>query len=839
MKLISIGALLLLLLTLHCVISLPTQLTYKPGQEFQYNLHGTVDARGFISQTNQQTNGTFSTLDSVLLTRCNEIQKDGSFIFQMNMFDTTVGVGNSLSNAKLNRQKIQANVATGANKASLSSLKPFSGMSSGSDSALGYDMYYRQLPNGKIDTIWYNTADDMYFVQVKISAISAFQTYVTASTANNVLEQDPLGVHFSNYQGNALKLESGDDMLTVSKQFNQQDVKTFSDKDVTSKNVNLNAVSQTSIHPSGYITMTSNTQVTTATSMDLQSMKRAMYTNSTGFDMNMRSTGTLQLSLSSQRQVPVTFSAATLDNLTPSNLFDLGQIVIDHFEENNVPILEDNLMESVLGSNDAIVNVHSKLIKLTKYYNRRTLNDDEVNYVKSTLTKFIRTLKTNNNKVLRDKLFYLLANTNNALFTTLFTTEFLTTETDRELLFHTLLASNTGLKNPTKDVVNKILSFTKSSYAEIRDASFLAFGSLLSRKSLDQGTAQYGSSILLNLLDNAMSSINSAESKSQLVSILGGIYNAGPKVVPSSEVLKRISKLNGINDKNIQSAIKMILKAFVKKYRLEANDSNYPYNKSLTKDYKVGGSTIDVDFHGELFIGTNFDCNNANFNYEGLAEVTADINVLGEKAANIIDAKANYAKQGSQLVADEIFLSVFGKVIYQKTLGSIWNDCSLHTYQLYHTTKGISVSYTVWVNIVPITFSVNADLGVNVNWGWQVCDAQLSAMIEVVPSASILISGNAEINLLIVRAGVDLGATFQAALQPQAYIHGTLCTVGIDVELTTEPMSAAFTAYFAKKQCKLVFFDCKWGKQDQKTLWSWSLPPQKQTLFNQEWKIQV
>ena len=223
----------------------------------------------------------------------------------------------------------------------------------------------------------------------------------------------------------------------------------------------------------------------------------------------------------------------------------------------------------------------------------------------------------------------------------------------------------------------------------------------------------------------------------------------------------------------------------------------------------------------------------------GKAEAYANVNVLGVKQSSIFDAKAAYGKQGSVAVANEIFLSVFDKVVYQQTLPTQLIDCNLHTYQLYHASPGFSFSYTVWVSIVPITFSAGADLVLNAQWGWQVCDAQLSAMVELIPSADLVVSGKAEIDLLIIRGGVELDASFQAALVPQAYVHGTLCTVGIDVQLQTQPMSADFEAYYMWRDCKYWIFDCHWGQHDTRTLWSWSLPAQQQTLFNKEWKIQV
>jgi hypothetical protein len=54
-------------------------------------------------------------------------------------------------------------------------------------------------------------------------------------------------------------------------------------------------------------------------------------------------------------------------------------------------------------------------------------------------------------------------------------------------------------------------------------------------------------------------------------------------------------------------------------------------------------------------------------------------------------------------------------------------------------------------------------------------------MVELIPKATLSIAGGAEINLLIIRAGVDLTGSFNTQIRPQGYIHGANCSLGIDV----------------------------------------------------------
>ncbi|KAF0980380.1 hypothetical protein FDP41_013594 [Naegleria fowleri] len=841
------------LMALALAQALPTSLSYQPGQEFVFNLHGTVDARGFVQTQGQTTNGTTSTLDSTYVHRCDQINNDGSFIFVMNMFNTEVGVGQSVPEALRSKTRLTSSAA-GLKRKPKTSL-----VSLGDAEPLGYDMYFQQLPNGQITNVWYESDDSLYFVNVKLSAITAFQTYVTQSVVNGVLEQDPVGVHTSNYQG------VSSNVLTLNKQFSQNNFRSFSDAQVTSNNVQISASSQTVVHASGYIMQTSTSQITNAISMQLgnDALKRSQYyTNSTGFDMNMRSAGSLTIVLANQQKLESFTKISPINNAnyTKSTLFEAGKNVIAglSLQDYKLPTISQDpsvMIQSVLESREPLIKHHKTLKALVKYFSSSApVVISSLDMVKSVLLKHINLVRQNNDKIMRSKLFYILSGSQH--FEEMFVNEFIDyaiaekqPTLNNELLFHAILALNTGLRQPSNISIRKIhvlfLKYSAQANSMIRDAAILSFGSLVSRDSVSPSVKRDAANTLLEMLDRITASREMRSSDPHLaVSILGAIYNAD-NIFQPEEIVKRALKLLATEaNPSIVSALKMVLSSFAKKHsipsaKLMLDDSPYPYNRSISKDYNVGGETISIDIHGDLFVGTNFDCNHPQFNYLGKAEAYANVNVLGVKQSSIFDAKAAYGKQGSVAVANEIFLSVFDKVVYQQTLPTQLIDCNLHTYQLYHASPGFSFSYTVWVSIVPITFSAGADLVLNAQWGWQVCDAQLSAMVELIPSADLVVSGKAEIDLLIIRGGVELDASFQAALVPQAYVHGTLCTVGIDVQLQTHPMSADFEAYYMWRDCKYWIFDCHWGQHDTRTLWSWSLPAQQQTLFNKEWKIQV
>jgi hypothetical protein len=63
-------------------------------------------------------------------------------------------------------------------------------------------MYFTQTLDGAIPESWYQTDDSPYFVNVKVSAINAFQTRVVQpGSPLQAQEHDPVGYHYSTFVG--------------------------------------------------------------------------------------------------------------------------------------------------------------------------------------------------------------------------------------------------------------------------------------------------------------------------------------------------------------------------------------------------------------------------------------------------------------------------------------------------------------------------------------------------------------------------------------------------------------------------------------------------------------
>ncbi len=202
---------------------------------------------------------------------------------------------------------------------------------------------------------------------------------------------------------------------------------------------------------------------------------------------------------------------------------------------------------------------------------------------------------------------------------------------------------------------------------------------------------------------------------------------------------------------------------------------------------------------------------------------------------SVFEAEAVYGKVNGVPEADELLLTVWGDVIYQQPIPQI--DCSEHYYQIAHVAPGINVNYELWIVIVPISFTATANVDLNLEWGWKICDTDLSALVELIPTAAPSVYGDAEIDLYIIKAGIELTGDFSASVVPQGYIEGSECTIGFDIRQENPPMSVSLTSYYEWQECFLFFFDCHWAQKNQYVWYSWSYPAQNIVLYQKNWKI--
>jgi len=310
-------------------------------------------------------------------------------------------------------------------------------------------------------------------------------------------------------------------------------------------------------------------------------------------------------------------------------------------------------------------------------------------------------------------------------------------------------------------------------------------------------------------------------------------------------VLAELVSLAKSNDNLISSFAKNSMKSFLLKHtRLNENhfpilksklaDDDFPYNRSWSGSVGIGGDEIGAQLAASLFAGTNFDCNHPTFNYEARGEAQFDVSLFGY-TAKAVDAVAIYGRANGSPLANQIYLNVFGDIIYDQPIGPI--DCLNHGADIAHTSPGFDISYTVWISVIPVTFEASTSLDLDLSYFWQLCPDQLSASLEIVPTATLAFGGSAEIDLLIVKAGIELTGQLKSSIPPKVELDGSMCEVEFEVDLNVDPTEIQFDAYLDIKSCKFWIFDCHWKKEETYTIFSFTEPSQTTVLYQQSWKI--
>merc|ERR1711916_302154 len=116
-------------------------------------------------------------------------------------------------------------------------------------------------------------------------------------------------------------------------------------------------------------------------------------------------------------------------------------------------------------------------------------------------------------------------------------------------------------------------------------------------------------------------------------------------------------------------------------------------------------------------VGTNLNCKNQNFAYEAYADIQSTLHLFGENQ-QAFNANFIYGQNGGSPLADAITLTVFDKPYWSKKVPGM-EYCKSQTNSLGQPiTKGFQVDHTIWVSIVPITFTASADVSLSLEYQW-------------------------------------------------------------------------------------------------------------------------
>lgn len=747
-------------------------------------------------------------------------------------------------------------------------------------------MYFAQTTAGQITNVWYNTQDSPYFVHVKSSVINAFQTRIVARNAQASFQEDDLvGQHSSDFAGSS-KASS----LLITKTFSQSDFTAFADPAVNSHTVAYTAQATHTVHPAGYFQAATMEHYVVLSDISQGASKKVRpardQPDMSGFDMTMSSKGNMMLGMivsilplqsrfGEDSGLPSAMNGQDYTQTTLRNLGVNGAALSS--ARSGIRDVSAADVQETIATTASLVTAPADLIQSSQSL-RRAAKFLTVNGVSNVFRASLEQALANAKSVhAAQGILYLLSNVlgdaakvaDEILLARVWSRQ---SEWQTSSVF--ALSTSPASRSISHEVVSALISVVELDTeltTDLARQTVLALGVALGRTEPTRAEA----AVVLRRL------FQSVSADADTILLLNAIANAGseaarvlslrelalPKFLEHENDAIRVAVLRLAEQYPIDQSILIIshfatlddsakvralaMRAYAKHVRefadvdtlarevaslsaLATEDSQFPFNRSYTGSSTFGGDWLGVTFAADFFVGSNFDCQQPNFNYKVFGDVSASINLL-KFTQQALEGQILYGKVDGSVIGNDMFLSVWGKTVWEKQLPTV--DCSEHTYPLYHTAPGFDKSYTIWVTIVPVTFTVGVDLVVNVNWGWQICDAQLSALVELIPSASLVASASAETDLLIIYAGAALDASFNAVVRPQAYVHGSQCNVGVDAVLQTQPMSALFKGYYKKQVCKLWIFDCHWGEMSTQNFWTWALPSQSKVLFNEQLNI--
>lgn len=336
--------------------------------------------------------------------------------------------------------------------------------------------------------------------------------------------------------------------------------------------------------------------------------------------------------------------------------------------------------------------------------------------------------------------------------------------TNPSMKLHAIMAA-ASLASPTFTTMDTVSSIaTEDKDANLRRSALGVLGTLLT-VSQDLPRVQQGSALLVRLLQFALVE----EDQREIDAVLRAIANAGSLIDASSLPplpARKFSYASGRRS-STSATTTVVSRSRTGAQAPRVGDSPLPFNRTFDVNVGLGGKVLGASFSGDLLAGTNFNCNTSTFNYEGYANANATAWLFGHSQSAFV-ATAEYGKIGGAPLADEISLSVWGKTVFSQQIPQV--DCSPHTFPIAHASPGFSVSHTLWVSVIPVVFTASADLDLSASYTWTVCDSTLTASVSVNPTAALVFSGGATVDLLIVRADVTLSSSLNTAIVPQAAV---------------------------------------------------------------------
>jgi hypothetical protein len=253
--------------------------------------------------------------------------------------------------------------------------------------------------------------------------------------------------------------------------------------------------------------------------------------------------------------------------------------------------------------------------------------------------------------------------------------------------------------------------------------------------------------------------------------------------------------------------------------------------KSYGLTYMAGNQSCGIQLTGSVLAGTNQGCKQPTRNLLAGAYLNLDLWILNNKYS-MIEAYAEYGYINGGAQRNGVKVSVFGYSLYSKSFPSL--PCTLNTINILNTKKTFAASFTVYVSVLPVTFSVGTTLSLTVTAPYKICLTTWDASISLKPVGTVQLFAAVEASILLAKGGIRLEASVTQTVDPTAYISIGQCRVGIKASSITSPFSAKFLGYVQTRDCSDW---CNWGKVYDYVFWKWQSNSITKQLFDYYYQV--
>jgi hypothetical protein len=251
----------------------------------------------------------------------------------------------------------------------------------------------------------------------------------------------------------------------------------------------------------------------------------------------------------------------------------------------------------------------------------------------------------------------------------------------------------------------------------------------------------------------------------------------------------------------------------------DAYDSNYPQSRSKDWSARYGSTDFNAFVQAGYFAGTNFNCKQKGINYKLRAYVTAGV-TLFQQSVPLFDSEVVYAAINGGTSENRVMAKLFGITLKNEKLLPDIPGCPPETVRdIKKISPGLKVSYTMFVVVLPITFSAGVTANLYLKWGYQFCPQNLQAHVDLRPGVTVTASAGAEASIAVARGGIELSGSINWELRPTALIDGNQCMFGVNLHLIQSPAVVRLVGWYQLFQCSLS--GCGYAPRQEHEFWRW------------------